>query len=67
MRHKEIKATSSLEERINLEILVQRFKSLFNVGLKFGISESSLYKYRNGYKQGLKIKKKIDSKIQELL
>ena len=63
MRHKEVKATSSLEERINFEVVLQRFKSLFNMGLELGISESSLYKYRNGYEQGLKIKNKITNKI----
>lgn len=67
MRHKEVKTTSSLEERIDFEVALQRFKSLFNMGLELGVSESSLYKYRNGYEQGLKIKNKITNKIKELV
>ena len=67
MRHKEVKTTSSLEERIDFKVALQRFKSLFNMGLELGVSESSLYKYRNGYEQGLKIKNKITNKIKELV
>ena len=59
MRHKQIQATSTKEERALLEKRLKEYKSLYNLGLELGISESSLYKYRNGWAQGKVIKDKI--------
>lgn len=61
MRNKEVKSISSEKERALLEKCLKDYKSLYDMSLECGISETSLWKYRNGYEQGLKIKNKITS------
>lgn len=62
---KTIKAKSNKEEQLLLEQLVKKYKSLYNLGLEIGVSESSLWKYRNGYEQGKPIKDKITKLLIE--
>lgn len=65
MRHKEEQVKSTKEEQLLLEKYIKKYKCLYNVGLEFGISETSLWKYRNGYEQGKTIKNKITNVLIE--
>jgi len=56
--------SSTREEQKALERLLKyKDKSLYEIGLFCGVSESSMYKYRNGKPLSFEIKKKIDDYI----
>lgn len=48
------------------QILVKYNYSLYDLALEIGVSESSLYKYRNNYPLG-NIKNKIEKELQKMV
>lgn len=53
-------------ELIN-KVLEQQKCSLYSLGLDIGISESTLWKYRNGHAISKKSKDKIENSLKKLL
>lgn len=67
MRYKQQAVSTTIEEREALERLLKyKGKSLYDLGLFFGVSESSMYKYRNGKLISPEIKTKIDNYVRTL-
>ena len=66
MRYKGIKSTSSQEDRKILEQCLKNYKTLYNLSLEIRVSESSLYKYRNGWEQGKQVNDKITEALRRL-
>lgn len=67
MRHPEPKDVSTKEGRAILErILSERKMSVYNLALEIGVSETSLRRYKNGLKQGVRTNSHISASLKAL-
>lgn len=67
MRYKNPPVQSNCDDRAILErVLRGKQLSLYDLSLICGVSESSLYKYRQGWNLSPEIKKKIDYTLNNL-
>ncbi len=67
MRYKNPAVTSNYDERAILEqILIKKDISLYQLALECNVSESTLYKYRQGWKIAPETKRKIDCVLNNI-